>query len=167
MIYFIIFITGNKRTWIGLRYETWLNGQPFVHLFGPSTDLDNHDSEVPGDSDNTCGSLVPRTTEKWVIDNSCYIRERPFFICEMRVQCFICILTGFDGISNHVYFLGLIQGCKLVHDVWQYMTVHLGVFLYDRGSNKRCMSQQINIIQTFQNVTTLFATLLHRIKLIQ
>ncbi|CAC5386993.1 unnamed protein product [Mytilus coruscus] len=71
------------RVWVGLRQEQWLNAEPFANIFGPNTLLNNEDLQFQQDTDKSCGTFVMTSSEMKIIDDSCNIRKRSFFICEI------------------------------------------------------------------------------------
>ena len=60
----------------------WLTGEPFVNIFGVSVQLNDGDGDHPTDLNKTCGKLSP-TGNPQLQDESCYIREKLQFLCEI------------------------------------------------------------------------------------
>ncbi|XP_063438835.1 uncharacterized protein LOC134719808 [Mytilus trossulus] len=71
------------RVWVGMRQGKWLNGEPFFNIFGPNTLINNEDLQYQQDTDKSCGTFIMTSPEMKMIDDSCNIRKRSFFLCEI------------------------------------------------------------------------------------
>ena len=71
---------GGAAFWIGLKDEKWLTGEHFVNIYDAHVRLNNHDSGYPEDTESNCGRFSAKPV---LIDNSCNIRKRYSFICEI------------------------------------------------------------------------------------
>ena len=60
-----------------------MDGNSFVDIFGTKTLLNKEDLHYETDKDQTCGTLVVLSSDPWLIDDSCNMRTRSDFLCEI------------------------------------------------------------------------------------
>jgi len=59
-----------------------LTGEPFVNIFGVSTQLNQYDGGYPTDPGQTCATFAP-TGHTPLLYESCDMVKKPKFMCEI------------------------------------------------------------------------------------
>ncbi|VDH97357.1 Hypothetical predicted protein [Mytilus galloprovincialis] len=68
--------------WIGLKEERWVTNDIFEYLFNVTVELNRYDHDFQNDPDQSCGTFIPNVG---VYDESCNIREKHRYVCEILV----------------------------------------------------------------------------------
>ena len=68
--------------WIGLKEERWVTNDIFEYLFNVTVQLNRYDHDFQNDPDQSCGTFIPNVG---VYDESCNIREKHRYVCEILV----------------------------------------------------------------------------------
>ncbi|CAG2219920.1 unnamed protein product [Mytilus edulis] len=71
--------------WIGLKAEQWVNGDPFINVFGLLTQFNNYDSKYRSDNETDCTVVYLQGTYVFQ-DESCNIRVRSNYLCEITMS---------------------------------------------------------------------------------
>lgn len=79
------FLSGKTSIWIGLKAQQWVNGKPFINVFGFQTQLNNQDSAFPGDKEQDC-TVVYFQSANVFQDESCNIRVKSNYLCEITMS---------------------------------------------------------------------------------
>lgn len=79
------FFSGKTSIWIGLKAQQWVNGKPFINVFGFQTQLNNQDSAFPGDNEQDC-TVVYFQSANVFQDESCNIRVKSNYLCEITMS---------------------------------------------------------------------------------
>ncbi|CAG2235068.1 CD206 [Mytilus edulis] len=78
------FLSCKGNMWIGLKAEQWVNGDPFINVFGLLTQFNLLDSEYRGDNEKDCTVVYLRGVYVFQ-DESCNIRVRSNYLCEITM----------------------------------------------------------------------------------
>lgn len=70
-----------------------MNGESFVNVYHIQVKLNDFDSGYTHDTDSSCAIISTNLIEKSLLDNSCNIRQRNYFVCEL--VCAFDILLSF------------------------------------------------------------------------
>ncbi|CAG2219918.1 CD206 [Mytilus edulis] len=79
------FLSCKTSIWIGLKAQQWVNGKPFINVFGFQTQLNNQDSAFPGDNEQDC-TVVYFQSANVFQDESCNIRVKSNYLCEITMS---------------------------------------------------------------------------------
>ncbi|XP_063443410.1 perlucin-like protein [Mytilus trossulus] len=79
------FLSCKSNIWIGLKAEQWVNGDPFINVFGLLTQFNNYDSMYTSDNEQNCTVVYLRRVYVFQ-DESCNIRVRRNYLCEITMS---------------------------------------------------------------------------------